>query len=115
MVGQPLCLVAGARARGAWRVVLDDARGAAGSLLKGLGRRRSHGRARMLCAVPSRLPKMRGDINVKDAGREASCSSDTPPRRAGDLGGVEGGPAFARADLSVFAGTRESTQVRRRG
>ena len=48
MVGQPLCLVAGARARGGWRVVLDDARGAAGSLLKGLGRRRSHGRARML-------------------------------------------------------------------
>ena len=32
MVGQPLCLVAGARARGGWRVVLDDARGAAGSL-----------------------------------------------------------------------------------
>ena len=46
-----MCLVAGARARGGWRVVLDDARGAAGSLLKGLGRRRSHGRARMLCCA----------------------------------------------------------------
>ena len=42
----------------------------------------------MLCAVPSRLPKMRGDINVKDAGREASCSSDTSPRRAGDRSAV---------------------------
>ncbi len=38
----------------------------------------------MLCAVPSRLPKMRGDINVKDAGRDASCLSHTSPRRAGD-------------------------------
>ena len=42
----------------------------------------------MLCAVPSRLPKMRGDINVKDAGREASCSSYTSPRRAGDRSAV---------------------------
>jgi len=56
MVGQPLCLVAGARARGAWRVVLDDARGAAGSLRAALGSGAS-GRARMLremCLVASR-------------------------------------------------------------
>ena len=37
----------------------------------------------MLCAVPSRLPKMRGEKNIKDAGREASCLPYTSPRRAG--------------------------------
>ena len=58
----------------------------------------------MLCAVPSRLPKMRGDINVKDAGREASCSSDTSPRRAGDLSVLVFwcAPAFARATSLEF-------------
>ena len=69
----------------------------------------------MLCAVPSRLPKMRGDINVKDAGREASWRWQTSPRRAGDLSAVCLGLARAcvcsRADLSVFAGTHESTQI----
>ena len=73
----------------------------------------------MLCAVPSRLPKMRGDINVKDAGREASCSSDTSPRRAGDRSAVCLGLVRAcvcsRADLSVVAGSHESTQVRMKG
>ena len=51
----------------------------------------------MLCAVPSRLPKMRGDINVKDAGREASCSSYTSPRRAWDRSAIRLG--LVRASL----------------
>ena len=51
----------------------------------------------MLCAVPSRLPKMRGDINVKDAGRDASCLSHTSPRRAGDRSAVRLG--LVRASL----------------
>ena len=57
----------------------------------------------MLCAVPSRLPKMRGDINVKDAGRDASCLSDTSPRRAGDRSAdrvpLGRAPPWLRADL----------------
>lgn len=73
----------------------------------------------MLCAVPSRLPKMRGDINVKDAGRDASCLSHTSPRRAGDRSAVclcfWVRACVCRADLSVFAGTHESTQVRMEG
>ena len=73
----------------------------------------------MLCAVPSRLPKMRGEKNIKDAGREASCLPYTSPRRAGTgrrsvLVFVRA-PAFAREGLSVFAGTHESTQVRMEG
>ncbi len=51
----------------------------------------------MLCAVPSRLPKMRGDINVKDAGRDASCLSHTSPRRAWDRSAIRLG--LVRASL----------------
>ena len=74
----------------------------------------------MLCAVPSRLPKMRGDINVKDAGRDASCLSHTSPRRAWDrsavcLGFLARACVCSRADLSVFAGTHEEAQVRMEG
>ena len=42
----------------------------------------------MLCAVPSRLRKLRGGEKIKDAGREASCLSYTSPRRAGDRSAV---------------------------
>ena len=94
MVGQPLCLVAGARAGGGWRVVFTRRAGRCG-LAAGvaLGSARL-GRARMLCAVPSRLRKLRGGEKIKDAGREASCLSYTSPRRAGDRSAVR--PSGAR-------------------
>ena len=113
MVGQPLCLVAGARARGGWRVVLDDARGAAGSLRASLGSGASRESADVACCAFS-FAKAAWRKNIKDAGREASCSSYTSPRRAGDRSAVCLGfvvrvcvCSFARADLSVFAGAHE--------
>ena len=71
----------------------------------------------MLCAVPSRLPKMRGEKKIKDAGRDASCLSDTSPRRAGDRSVWPGPlgrrtPAVARADLSVFARVDTGAEAR---
>ena len=74
-----MCLVAGARARGGWRVVLDDARGAAGSLRASLGAGASRESADVVCCAFSSA-KAAWRKKIKDASRVRQTS----PRGAED-------------------------------